>query len=180
MQEYDRFHSTHLSVIQLARQGDRNDLASLFRQYAPPLRAHLKFRKDVPEIEVDDLLQDFFAKKMLAGKLLTSFDPRRGRFRTYMCSSLDHFCSDFFRKRRIITQPLNELDPPDSTSSTSSTLPTHGWFCCKLSRMCGWNALVADRNNTGKCSRNVFWFPSAPVLRRESTPSWQRNSGFAP
>ena len=104
--------STHLSLIQRAKAGGRYDLELLFRRYEETLRTFL-VRKGATAIETDELLQGFFVKKVLEGKLLDQFDSSRGRFRTYLCSSLNNYRFDHYRRIKIQPVSLDSHDPPD-------------------------------------------------------------------
>src|SRR5713226_4051451 len=49
--------------------------------------------------DVDDLLQDFIMKKILQPGWLEMADPKKGRFRDFLRSSLRHFVGGEVRKR---------------------------------------------------------------------------------
>jgi hypothetical protein len=64
--------------------------------------------------EVDDLLQDFIMKKILQPGWLEMADPKKGRFRDFLKSSLRHFVVSEVRKRETETRggktPVISLD----------------------------------------------------------------------
>ncbi|HOW73036.1 MAG TPA: hypothetical protein PKY77_20765 [Phycisphaerae bacterium] len=89
------FPTTRWSWIQEARQedaaGDRRLLDRLLRRYLPALRSHLFSRWSLPPEQADDLLQDFITNRVLEHDLLAAADERRGKFRTFLLTSLDRY-----------------------------------------------------------------------------------------
>ncbi len=74
----------------------RDALASLCEVYWYPLYAYIR-RKGHSPADAQDLTQEFFAwllEKNLAGKA----DPTRGRFRSFLLTSLDHFLAKYWRR----------------------------------------------------------------------------------
>ena len=70
--------STDWSQIRMACS-DRAALGELFERYRPILRAHLHHKMGLGEDDVDDVLQGFFADKVLERDLLAQVDRERGR-----------------------------------------------------------------------------------------------------
>ena len=114
------FATTHWSVVLAAGQQDTPQstaaLEELCRTYWYPLYAYVRRRGYSPE-DAQDLTQEFFAR-LLARQCLSQADRRRGRFRSFLLSSLNHFLIDEWHKvrtqKRGGTQPilsLDELDP---------------------------------------------------------------------
>jgi RNA polymerase sigma-70 factor (ECF subfamily) len=86
-----RFHTTRWSVVVNAGgRGDdaRDALAALCRTYRPPVLAYVRAR--VAEPDAEDLTQAFFAH-ILERRLPARADRERGRFRSYLLTSLKHF-----------------------------------------------------------------------------------------
>jgi RNA polymerase sigma-70 factor (ECF subfamily) len=89
------FATTHWSVV-LQAGGD--SLASsaalerLCRTYWYPLYAHVRRRGKGPE-DAQDLTQEFFAS-LLRHESLAAVRREKGRFRTFLLASLDHFLAD--------------------------------------------------------------------------------------
>jgi RNA polymerase sigma-70 factor (ECF subfamily) len=86
-----RFHTTRWSVVVNAGgEGDnaRDALAMLCRTYRPPVLAYVRAR--IAESDAEDVTQAFFAH-ILERKLPARVDRERGRFRSYLLTSLKHF-----------------------------------------------------------------------------------------
>jgi RNA polymerase sigma factor (sigma-70 family) len=89
-----RFNTTHWSVV-LACGGESDTLqakaalASLFQTYWYPLYAYVR-RRGYSEQDAEDLVQGFCAH-LLEKHALTKADPQRGKFRTFLLSSLQNF-----------------------------------------------------------------------------------------
>jgi RNA polymerase sigma factor (sigma-70 family) len=95
-----RFRTTHWSVVLAAGRrsspGARDALANLCQVYWYPLYAYIR-RKEHSPADAQDLTQDFFTwllEKNLAGKA----DRTRGRFRSFLLTSLDHFLAKEWRR----------------------------------------------------------------------------------
>lgn len=102
------FPSTHWSLVGQVGMGgeaDRlNALGQLIQRYLPPMRAHLAQAKRLPAQDVEDVLQAFVAEKVLAQNVVTRAEAARGRFRTFLLTSLNNFLAsrqrhDFRQKR---------------------------------------------------------------------------------
>ena len=87
------FTTTHWSVVLRAGGGTSPQAAEaledLCRTYWPPLYAYLR-RNGREMHEAQDLVQEFFAR-LLSKDYLGHADPARGRFRTFLLSSLKNF-----------------------------------------------------------------------------------------
>ena len=89
------FPATQWSLVDRARQSDvdlrRAALAVLLCRYMPALRAYLVLTRRMPQEQADDLLQDFVADKIIERNLLASAEPERGRFRSFLLATLNHY-----------------------------------------------------------------------------------------
>ena len=87
------FDTTSWSMVLSAKGGgsgtSREALDALCRVYWPPLYAHMR-RKGHSEEDARDLTQEFFSR-LLEHDFLGHVDRDRGRFRTFLLASLDHF-----------------------------------------------------------------------------------------
>jgi RNA polymerase sigma factor (sigma-70 family) len=88
-----RFVTTRWSLVTAATGNcdpdGREALADLCQMYWPPLYAFLRRRGHAPE-DAQDLTQGFFAR-MLERQDFRAADPARGRFRSFLLASLQHF-----------------------------------------------------------------------------------------
>lgn len=94
------FRTTHWSVVLQAGGNDSPEaveaLASVCRAYWYPLYAYVR-RQGHPSADAQDLTQEFFAR-LLERKYLRLADPERGRFRTFLLTSLKHFLINEWNK----------------------------------------------------------------------------------
>ena len=82
-----RFITTRWSVVISAGAQSRDALGELCKQYWGPLHAYVRTRD--PE-EANDLTQGFFTR-LLEKNDLSRVDPGRGRFRSWLRASMDHY-----------------------------------------------------------------------------------------
>ena len=91
-----RFPTTRWTLVVAAGDRDRTQarpaLASLCENYWYPLYAYLR-RRAYPADQAQDLTQEFFVR-VLEGRYLDRADPDRGRFRSFLLSSLKFFVAD--------------------------------------------------------------------------------------
>jgi RNA polymerase sigma-70 factor (ECF subfamily) len=94
------FATTQWSMVsQAARRSSpaaAEALQALCESYWYPLYAYVRRRGHNPQ-DAQDLTQEFFAR-LLEKRSLTRADPERGRFRTFLLASLDHFLANEWRK----------------------------------------------------------------------------------
>jgi DNA-directed RNA polymerase specialized sigma24 family protein len=111
-----QFTTTHWSVILEAGQYDSpkasEALEQLCRTYWYPLYAYVR-RKGYEVPEAEDLTQEFFAK-LLSKRYLTVADRNRGKFRSFLLGSLEHFLAREWTRahsqKRGGSQPLLSWD----------------------------------------------------------------------
>ena len=96
------FVTTHWSVVMNAGRGDSTRagpaLARLCQTYWYPLYAYAR-RRGYRAHDAQDLTQEFFAR-LLDGRLLARADPGRGRFRSFLLASMNHFLANEWEKAR--------------------------------------------------------------------------------
>jgi len=96
------FVTTHWSVVLSAANSDtaqaHDALAILCQTYWHPLYAYVRRRGYSPE-DAEDLTQGFFAA-LLQRKAVSTVNPGKGRFRSFLLASLNHFLSDEWDKAR--------------------------------------------------------------------------------
>jgi RNA polymerase sigma-70 factor (ECF subfamily) len=94
------FATTHWSVVLTAGQsGDGQASAALerlCRTYWYPLYAFVRWQGHSPE-DAQDLTQEFFTR-FLQKESFSRADPARGRFRTFLLKSLQHFLADDWKR----------------------------------------------------------------------------------
>jgi RNA polymerase sigma factor (sigma-70 family) len=91
-----RFNTTHWSIV-LACSGEndshaREALAKLFQTYWYPLYAYTR-RRGYEEQDAEDLVQAF-CLHLQEKHALAKADPQRGKFRTFLLSSLQNFLAN--------------------------------------------------------------------------------------
>ncbi len=105
------FGTTHWSVVQRAGGASEsqaaNALEQLCRTYWYPLYAYVRRQGRRPE-EAQDLTQGFFAQ-LLAHESMQKVRRERGRFRSFLLASMNHFLADEWdRAHRQKRGGLNE------------------------------------------------------------------------
>jgi RNA polymerase sigma factor (sigma-70 family) len=96
------FAATHWSVVLTAGRSDttraHDALATLCRTYWYPLYAYVRRRGHSPE-DAQDLTQEFFAR-LLEKNWVGNADQRKGKFRSFLLSAMNHFLADEWDKAR--------------------------------------------------------------------------------
>ena len=87
-------------------------LEQLFVRYQPVLKAHLIVKKGASPEEADDLVQSFVQERILEKNLIASFDPTKGKFRTFLLTSFDRFVIDSWRRAARDARGAERLPPP--------------------------------------------------------------------
>lgn len=102
--QYQPFPQTHWSLVQRAGMTDNSArheaLSTLLERYRPALALYLRKKRVEPDAR-DELLQGFIAEKLLAPGFLQRADPTKGRFRTFVLTSLDNYIIDVSRKLKV-------------------------------------------------------------------------------
>ena len=142
------FVTTRWSVVLAAGGSDttqgRDALSHLCQAYWYPLYAYAR-RRGAPPHDAQDLTQEFFAR-LLDGKWLAQADQQRGRFRSFLLSTMKNFMANEWHKARaqkrggpLPALSLDEeaaeqryrLEPVDQM--TPETLFERGWALALLS-----------------------------------------------
>ena len=111
------FTSTHWTVVLTAGQTGSplaaEALEKLCRSYWYPLYAYVRRRGYAPE-DARDLTQEFFWR-LLDGDWLPKVDPSKGKFRSFLLASMNHFLANEWdranaikRGGRVTFQPLED------------------------------------------------------------------------
>src|SRR6185437_3507842 len=97
-----QFPTTRWTLVVAAGHPDRKQarsaLVSLCESYWYPLYAYLR-RRGYPADQAQDLTQDFFMR-ILEGRYLDRADQEKGRFRSFILTSLKFFVADEEDRRR--------------------------------------------------------------------------------
>ncbi len=125
-----QFATTRWSLVLAAGESGSDDsecaLAELCEQYWYPLYAYTRRRGYDPD-DARDLTQAFFTK-LLAERNLRAADPTRGRFRTFLLSSLKNFLAGEWRKDHTLKRggAFNVLSLDfDSAEESYRVEPSH-------------------------------------------------------
>ncbi|HJS59727.1 MAG TPA: sigma-70 family RNA polymerase sigma factor, partial [Vicinamibacteria bacterium] len=97
-----RFDTTSWSVILKATVGGSSDarqaLATLCESYWPAVYALIR-RKGHSATDAEDLTQGYFSR-FLEKAYVKDFRPEAGRFRTFLCASVQHFLANEWDRER--------------------------------------------------------------------------------
>lgn len=115
------FVTTHWSVVLTAAHSDSTQahdaLAKLCQTYWHPLYAYVRRRGYAPP-DAEDLTQGFFAQ-LLEHDAVATVDPEKGRFRSFLLASLNHFLSDEWDKARAQKRGAAKLISFDTETAES-------------------------------------------------------------
>ncbi len=129
----ESFRTTHWSTIFNAKTTDearRNTLMdSLLRKYWKPVYCSIR-RRGYDNEQAKDLTQGFFQEIVLDSNLIRQADQRKGRFRTFLLTTLDHYLIDVHRKKKAKKRtprgqiiPLESDDLPDLPAARANMSP---------------------------------------------------------
>ena len=114
------FATTQWHLVYEAARGDEpgglEALAELCRAYRHPLYGYLR-RKGLDQADAEDTLHSFLVR-LIDTSFLEAADPKRGRFRSFLCTSLRHFLANQRRaeqsQRRGGSETILPLDLSDA------------------------------------------------------------------
>lgn len=119
-QTSSRFRTTSWTLIRRARANPA-DLGELLRRYWSPAYAFLR-RSGWRREEAQDLTQGFMAEVMLGRDLIGPADPKLGRFRSYLLTSLRRYAIDW-RRRNGNRERLEKIHLPDDPDELEHAEP---------------------------------------------------------
>ena len=132
----ESFDTTHWSAVQAAGRNSatssRKALEELCRNYWYPLYAYVRRQGNSPE-DAQDLTQEFFCR-FLEKEHVKLADRDRGRFRTFLLTSLKHFLVNEWAKRNAAKRgggQVFSLDE-DAAETRYSFEPAHNLTPDKL------------------------------------------------
>lgn len=143
-----QFPTTQWSLVIAAgdphRTEARSALGSLCERYWYPLYAYLR-RRGYPADQAQDLTQEFFVR-VLEGRYLDRADPGKGRFRSFMLSSLKFFVADEEDRQRARKRGGGMLVPLEFSSGEERYQgePAHDETPERIFER-GWALAVLDR-----------------------------------
>jgi RNA polymerase sigma-70 factor (ECF subfamily) len=113
-----QFPTTRWTLVVAAgdpgRKEARSALVSLCENYWYPLYAYLR-RCGYPADQAQDFTQEFFTR-VLEGRYLDRADPEKGRFRSFLLSSLKFFVADEGDRQRAHKRGGGQLVPLEFSS----------------------------------------------------------------
>ncbi len=113
-----QFPTTRWTLVVAAgdpqRKEARSALVSLCENYWYPLYAYLR-RRGYPADQAQDLTQEFFTR-VLEGRYLDRADPEKGRFRSFLLSSLKFFVADEEDRQRAHKRGGGQFCPLEFSS----------------------------------------------------------------
>jgi len=113
-----QFPTTRWTLVVAAgdpqRKEARDALVSLCENYWYPLYAFLR-RRGYPADQAQDLTQEFFMR-VLEGRYLDRVDPQKGRFRSFILTSLKFFAADEGDRQRAHKRGGKQLLPLEFSS----------------------------------------------------------------
>ncbi|HUU43571.1 MAG TPA: hypothetical protein VMX57_07320 [Planctomycetota bacterium] len=162
-----QLHTTHWTVIFEARSTDeerrREALRDLFNRYWKPVYCYLRRKGRDNETAKDTtqaFLQDIFLGRDLVGKA----DPKRGKFRTFLLTALDHYLVSLHRhdsaRKRSPETGLLSLDALESSHDVEEPDPEmtpdqafhRAWAVSLLDEV-----LEAVEDRCRRTAREVHW-----------------------
>jgi RNA polymerase sigma-70 factor (ECF subfamily) len=113
-----QFPTTRWTLVVAAgdprRKEARSALVSLCENYWYPLYAYLR-RRGYPADQAQDLTQEFFVR-VLEGRYLDRADPEKGRFRSFILTSLKFFVADEEDRHRALKRGGGAVLPLEFSS----------------------------------------------------------------
>lgn len=115
------FVTTQWSVVLTAARNDttqaRDALAGLCQTYWHPLYAYVRRRGYSPQ-DAEDLTQGFFAQ-LLERNAVSTVNPAKGRFRSFLLAGLNYFISDEWDKARAQKRGAGKVISFDTKAAES-------------------------------------------------------------
>lgn len=173
----ESFRTTHWSVVVEAggdAQGATAALEKLCRIYWYPLYACVRRKGHGPE-DAQDLTQEFFSR-LLRLQSLKEVGRSKGRFRTFLLASLDHFLADAWDKKKALKRgggvsPVSLDDVEDrylaepSASLSADRLFDRRWALTVLNR-----AMEALKESFAASGKTEQFLALQHLLSNEATP----------
>ncbi|MEM9347002.1 MAG: hypothetical protein AAGB26_10340 [Planctomycetota bacterium] len=157
--------TTHWTLIDLmadSRGEDPSDeeIGVFLADYLPPLRAYLIHRRGLTVHDAEDLLQEFILQRFLSKGLASHVDQSRGKFRTFLLTSLDNFLRNQYQRdqaqKRAPKTGLKPLPDGDVPASTN-TPPADDLFEIEWARMIVRQTIEVVKQHCEQTNRPEVW-----------------------
>jgi RNA polymerase sigma-70 factor (ECF subfamily) len=110
-----------LNAAQAQSDGTQVALDGLLRRYQSAVLSYLVFKFCLSRPEAEDVWQCFVVSRILEKRFLAQADPQRGRFRTFLLSTLNHFVISELRRRNALKRsPGQDFVPLDALTDKES------------------------------------------------------------
>jgi RNA polymerase sigma-70 factor (ECF subfamily) len=125
---YAEFPSTHWSIVgdaghAAAEEAKRQAIQAIIVRYSPALLWYLVRNRRLKPNDADDVLQSFITERVLIGELMSVADKERGRFRSFLITTLNRFHSNYRRSenaRKRAPEHRVSLDGPIEAACADS------------------------------------------------------------
>jgi len=141
-----RFQTTEWTKILDSGLGG-SILAELYAKYWRPVYSYLR-RKGFSNDEAKDLIQGFFSEKVLGQQLILKADRTKGKFRTFLLTSLKNYATDLYRKKPPIQELDDRFEKPSDTDDPEAEFDI-AWAQDLLQTVL--DELEAECRNRDKC-----------------------------
>jgi DNA-directed RNA polymerase specialized sigma24 family protein len=161
----------------LARQGA---LAALVNRYLPALKVYLMRKRKLSADAAEDLLQSFVGEKVLDASFIAAADRRRGKFRTFLLTSLDHFLIDQVRSRdAALRAETAAAGPAGGGGDEPAAKDTPDPFDVEWARQVINEALARMEQECSASGRTDLWTMfelrvAGPTLQDRPAPSYEQ------
>lgn len=149
--------STRWSLIARARDLDpdvqRQALGELFRAYLPALRTHLVRRYRLSGEQAEEIVQGFLIEKAIERDLFSTAAKDKGRLRSLVLRSLQHYFIDWVRKENRKGRRLNEYELVADVSSPESVND----FTCEWARQVLNESMARMRAECKQKGKQSIW-----------------------
>lgn len=157
-------------------------LDAILERYRPALLAHLRAKFHLSPEDAEDTFQGFVQEKIIVRNFMARAEPSRGRFRTFLLSSLDRYAISQIRRNQALKRnpgtdllPLHEMPEADLPFFE----PDAGlefemqWSCAVLT-----GTLLNMRNDCLRKGRELIWQVFyrrvlLPILADADSPAYE-------
>jgi len=177
--------TTHWSLIENARNGNQREnqhlIGLLIKRYWKPVYCYLR-RKGYDNERAKDLTQGFFHEVVLGRHLIENADPAKGRFRSFLLTSLDHYLANIHRAEAAQKRtprgklvPLDVVEPVELPSVMDTMGPEKAYHYVWITELLE-RVLVEVKTECEKDSMMPHWNVLnerilIPILKQTPAPS---------